>query len=125
MFPYEEPIDERYRIRFSVGSGGKSALSHGYSIKFILIDEKNLLLYRNILELGYSSVKRSVKTKTENGKGKKDSMPSWNNRTVKLLSENFVDESVKIIGEYYHRKIRKAVNRLIKKVDEISPSQKE
>jgi hypothetical protein len=125
MLPNEEPIDERYRVRFSVGSGSKSALSHGYSIKFILIDEKNLLLYRNILELGYSSVKRSIKTKTENGKGKKDSVPSWNNRTMKLLSENFVDESSKIIGDNYHRKIRRAVNRLIKKVDETSPSRKE
>lgn len=125
MLPHEEPIDERYRIRFSVGDGSKSALSHGYSIKFILIDEKNLLLYRNILELGFSSVKRSVKVKTENLKGKKDSIPSWNSRTMKLLSENFVDESSRIIGESYRGRIRKALTRLIKKVDDALPSRKE
>jgi hypothetical protein len=122
MLPHEEPIDERYRIRFSVGDSSKSALGHGYSIKLILIDEKNLLLYRNILELSYSSVKKSVKIKTESAKGKKESTPSWNSRTIKLLSENFVDESSKIMGETYRRKVRRAINRLIKLVEGNSSS---
>jgi hypothetical protein len=120
MLPHEEPIDDQYRIRFSVGAGSKSALSHGYSIKFILIDEKNLLLYRDILELGYSSVKKSVKIKSDGAKGKKESTPSWNSRTIKLLSENFVDESLKIMGETYRRKVRRAINRLVKLVEDNS-----
>ena len=63
MIPAEEPVDERYRLRFSLGQGGQSIVSYGYSIKFVLIDEKNLLLYRNIMEIGYSVVKRAVKEK--------------------------------------------------------------
>ncbi|MDG6997863.1 MAG: hypothetical protein JRN15_01975 [Nitrososphaerota archaeon] len=120
MIPTEEPVDQRYRLRFSLGQGGQSVVSHGYSIKFILIDEKNLLLYRNILEIGYSVVKRAVKEKSE--RGKKDQMPHWNQKTMRLLSRNFIDQSCKITGEEYRPKLKKAMRRLLSKINQTFPA---
>ena len=121
----EEPVDDRFRIRFSYGDGSHSVLSHGYAIKFILIDEKNLLLYRNILESTYSSVKRSVKEKSA-GKPEKvrwrrtqSEKPEWSENTIQLLSKNFVDESCRLIGEDYRAKMKKTVRRIMRRMDEI------
>ena len=120
MIPAEESVDERYRLRFNLGQGGQSIVSYGYSIKFVLIDEKNLLLYRNILEIGYSVAKRAVKVKSE--RGKRDLLPHWDQKTMRLLSKNFIDQSCKITGEEYRPKIKRAMRRLLSKVDETFPA---
>lgn len=123
----EEPLDDRFRIRFSYGDGSHSVLSHGYAIKFILIDEKNLLLYRNILESTYSSVKRSVKENTaakpEKARWKKAQLekPNWSENTLQLLSRNFVDESCRLIGEEYRERMKKSIRRIMRRMDEIFP----
>lgn len=95
-------------------------MSHGYTIKFILIDEKNLLLYRNILEIGYSVVKRAVKEKPE--RGKKDQLPHWDQKMLRLLSQNLIDQSCKITGEEYRPKIKKAMRRLLLKINQKFPA---
>jgi hypothetical protein len=123
---FEEPIDARFRVRFSFGDGSHSALSHGYSIKFILLDENNLLLYRNILESSYSSVKRSVKEKSPGGektiwKKSPSTKPLWSESTLQLLSRNFVDESCRLIGEEYRPILKKSVRRLLVRMNEAFP----
>lgn len=125
----EEPVDDRFKIRLSYGDGSHSVLSHGYAIKLTLIDEKNLLLYRNILESSYSSLKRSVKEESS-GKPEKiqwknvqSEKPVWSENTLQLLSRNFVDESCRLIGEDYRAKMKKTVRRIMRKKDEIFQSQ--
>lgn len=120
MIPAQEPVDDRYSLRFVLGQGGQSVVSYGYSIKFVLSDEKNLLLYRNILEIGYSVVKRAVKVKSE--RGKKDQLPHWDKKTMRLLSNNFIDQSCKIAGEEYRPKIKKAMRKLLSKVNHTFPA---
>ena len=120
LIPTEEPVDERYRLRFNLGQGGQSVVSYGYSIKFILIDEKNLLLYRNIMEIGYSVVKRAVKVKSE--RGKKGELAHWDQKTMRLLSKNFIDQSCKITGEEYRPKIKRAMRKLLSKVNQTFPA---
>ena len=119
----EEPINDRYKIRFHLSNGSESPLSYGYSIKFTLIDKQNLLLYSNIFELSYSSVKRAVKEKTVQGsvRGKKSATSGTvlNEMAVKLLSRNFVDESSKIIGEENRLPIKRSMKRLRLKMDEL------
>ena len=120
MIPAEEPVDDRYRLRFILGQGGQSVVSYGYSIKLVLSDEKNLLLYRNIMEIGYSVVKRAVKEKSE--RGKKDQLPHWDQKTMRLLSNNFIDQSCKITGEEYRPKLKKAMRKLLSKVNQTFPA---
>ncbi len=124
----DEPVDERFKIRFSVGDSRKSAISHGHAIKFVLIDKENLLLYQNILELNYSISKRAVREKSSSVtsvRGKKGwtTKIDWDEKTMRLLSENFVKESCKVIGEAYRPKLRKAVNRLVLNVEKLFPLQ--
>lgn len=120
MIPAEESVDDNFRLRFSLGQGGQSVVSYGYSINFTLIDEKNLLLYRNILEVGYSIVKRAVKEKQE--RGKKGPAPRWDQKTLRFLSKNFVDQTCKIVGEDYRPKLNKAMRRLLVKVNKAFPA---
>jgi hypothetical protein len=96
-------------------------LSHGYSIKFTLIDERNFLLYQNIFELTYSSVNRSVREKTPRTpatlRGSKTvARTSWNEKTIRLISRNFVDDACKLIGEEYRLLVRRAIKRLNLKI---------
>ncbi len=124
MPAYEEPINKRYKVRFYFNKGSQSPLGYGYSIKLTLIDEQNLLLYQNILELTYSSVNRAVKAKSVRapsiirGKGAV-SKPSWNEKTLQLMSRNFVDDGCKIIGEEYRLPIKKAMKKSNLKLDEL------
>ena len=105
MPAYEESINDRYKIRFYFSRGSQSPLSSGYSLRFTLIDEQNLLLYQHILELTYSSVNRAVKQKPArapaSGRGTKGSTSrnAWNEKTLQLLSRNFVDDGCRILGE--------------------------
>lgn len=121
----EESINDRFKIRFYLSNGSESPLSYGYTIKFILIDKQNLLLYSNILELSYSSVKRAVKEKvvhsSTNVRRKKGATSGTvlNEAAVRVLSRNFVDESSKIIGEENRLLVKRAMKRLRLKMDEL------
>lgn len=117
---FEEPVDQRYRIRFNLGDANQSALSHGYSIKFTLIDVQNLLLYQNIMELSYSSVNRVVKERTVQApilrrKVTPAKVP-WNEKTLRLLSQNFIEDVCKMIGEEYRLPVKKAMRVLSRKI---------
>jgi hypothetical protein len=124
---FDEAVNDRYKIRFSFGEGSQSPLSRGYSIKFTLIDEQNLLLYQNIVELSYSSVRRAIKGKNvrpgSNAREREvaPAEPIWDEKTLRHLSRNFVDEACKVMGEDYRRQVGKAMKQLISKLNQLHP----
>lgn len=122
MPAYDEPVDDRFKVRFSFGDSSQSPVSHGYSIKFTLIDEQNLLLYQNILELTYSSINRAVAGKNlrvpSSLRGKEaPQKTSWSEKTLQLMTRNFVEDASKIIGEEYRLPVRRALKKLNLKVE--------
>ena len=116
----EESIDGRFKVRFYFSRGSRSPLSHGYSVKLTLIDEQNLLLYQNILELSYSSVNRSVKDNSRPTRTKSAAVKtSWNEKTLKLMSRNFVEEATKLIGDEYRLPVKRALKKIGPQIEAI------
>lgn len=120
MTTLDEPVDKRYKIRFTSGDPNPTPIGHGYSIKLSLIDVENLLLYQSILEVTYSSVNRIVKEKTAQApllrkKVTQQKVP-WNEDAIQFLSKSFIEDAGRTIGESYTLLLKRAVKKLRLKI---------
>lgn len=72
------------------------------------------------MELSYSSVNRVVKEKTAQApilrRKVSPSKVPWNERTLQLLSRNFIDDACRMIGEEYRLPVKRAMRNLNRKI---------